>query len=51
MSYLIKFDEDKAKVFESPATKTDQFPGELQSLDVPKDKKTVVVELEAKGLF
>eukprot|EP01127_Copromyxa_protea_P021921 TRINITY_DN765_c0_g1_i1.p1 TRINITY_DN765_c0_g1~~TRINITY_DN765_c0_g1_i1.p1 ORF type:complete len:621 (+),score=146.55 TRINITY_DN765_c0_g1_i1:43-1905(+) len=51
MIYHLKFDDDKAKVWESLATKTEQFPGELQNLDVPKEKKKVTFVFEEKGLL
>lgn len=51
MSYLVKFDDEKAKAYESQTTKTDQFPGELQALDIPKERKSIVFELEAKALL
>jgi hypothetical protein len=50
MVYLLKFDDEKAKVFESVPTKTDQFQGELQKVDIAKDKQKVVFEFDSKGV-
>lgn len=48
--YVVKLGDEKSpKSWESLPTKNDQFPGELQKLDIPKDKQTIIFEFDSKG--